>query len=404
MSHAKERDLVRDLARRVAEIAATDAAEAARQRWRDVNALRTPDRAPIWCKPVGAWKELLPEDALQCEDRTLRGIEQTFRKALIKHAIGDDEIFHREFHVGTCFDVDPPNVWGVDINRKHSGQEGGAWQYDPPIQSPDDFDKLTAPAYTYNKEKTEAALNRADELLGDILPVKRICGAPLHAILCGHVACLRGLTEMMMDTVAEPEFLHRMMAFVRNAVIGAAEQVQASGLLTEQPDAPMTCSDPFGPQGGAVTLQNHWLMTNSQEFDQVSPAMWKAFLLDYQKPICALFGRVGYGCCENLTHKADGVLSIPNLRIFVCSAWTDLGVVLEKTDPAQHVIMWRQKAGDVVFPHDTDTLRRDLEDGLRRLRGRPYQIVLRELQTLAGHPDRLHVWTDLAKELAVKYA
>jgi len=30
--------------------------------------------------------------------------------------------------------------------------------------------------------------------------------------------------------------------------------------------------------------------------------------------------------------------------------------------------------------------------------------VLRELQTLAGHPDRLHEWTRFAKEAAEKYS
>ena len=43
------------------------------------------------------------------------------------------------------------------------------------------------------------------------------------------------------------------------------------------------------------------------------------------------------------------------------------------------------------------------EEGLRRLQGCHVQIVLRELQTLAGHPDRLHVWTQLAKEAAAKW-
>jgi hypothetical protein len=48
-----------------------------------------------------------------------------------------------------------------------------------------------------------------------------------------------------------------------------------------------------------------------------------------------------------------------------------------------------------------ERLQRALEDGLRQLPARYVQIALRELQTLAGHPDRVHVWTRLAKETAV---
>ena len=69
-----------------------------------------------------------------------------------------------------------------------------------------------------------------------------------------------------------------------------------------------------------------------------------------------------------------------------------------------YVIMWRQKASDVVFPDDVETIHRDLEQGCKQLQGFHYQIVLRELQTLNGHPDRLHEWTRAAIEMAHKYA
>jgi hypothetical protein len=58
----------------------------------------------------------------------------------------------------------------------------------------------------------------------------------------------------------------------------------------------------------------------------------------------------------------------------------------------------------VVFPDDVETIRRDLEQGCKQLQGFHYQIVLRELQTLSGHPRRLHEWTQAAVEMAHKYA
>jgi hypothetical protein len=54
-----------------------------------------------------------------------------------------------------------------------------------------------------------------------------------------------------------------------------------------------------------------------------------------------------------------------------------------------YVILWRQKASDVIFPDDVETIRRDLAEGCKQLQGYHYQIVLSELQTLSGHPDRL---------------
>ena len=98
----------------------------------------------------------------------------------------------------------------------------------------------------------------------------------------------------------------------------------------------------------------------------------------------------------------DGVLSIPNLRVFVSSAWTDLGKLADRVG-RNYTIMWRQKASDVVFPDDTSAIRHHLEQGMRRTQGLCRQVVLRELQTLAGHPRRLYEWADIAKEMAAKY-
>ena len=58
----------------------------------------------------------------------------------------------------------------------------------------------------------------------------------------------------------------------------------------------------------------------------------------------------------------------------------------------------------MVFPDDVETIRRDLEESFKQLRGFHHQIVLRELQTLSGHPDRLHEWTRAAIEMAEKCA
>jgi hypothetical protein len=109
---SQERALVRELATQVAQNAASEQNEQIVQRWRDVNSLRSSDRAPVWCRLVGDWDELLSDSALKCADPRLRGLEARFRRALIKHEIGDDSPIERWFGVPAVFDVDPPNRWG----------------------------------------------------------------------------------------------------------------------------------------------------------------------------------------------------------------------------------------------------------------------------------------------------
>ena len=310
------------------------------------------------------------------------------------------------FALNAIFDVEPANCWGVEIEHQTTAIQGGSWAYKPPLRSEADFNKLRTPTYTYNKTNTLEQLEKTEELLGHIMPVRLLCNPGYDNGTLGTAAAdLRGLEQMMVDMISEPKLMHRLMAHLQDAKFRQLDALEATGILTPNNIGPMLCSDPVGPEplGRPLTLANCWCAGNSQEFDPVSPSMWEQFCLDYQRPIFERFGHVCYGCCENLTQKIDGVLSIPNLRIFVCSAWTRLDLVLDRIG-TNYCIMWRQKASDIVFPDDVASIRRALEEGIKRLQGSYYQIVLRELQTLSGHTDRLHVWTDIAKELAAKYS
>lgn len=400
-----EREIVRELAKTVAAIAAEPRMTAIRKRWCDVNALRKPDRAPVWCRPVGCWREIIPEESLLCSDAWLRKIEYHFRQIIHKRELDDDTPVEGYFAIEAIVRRDPENIWGLDVGRHACDAQSGAWGYDPPLKQAADFERLRIPAFILDGDATRWQLARVAELLDGIMPVK-LCANPLLSATLGTAAAdLRGLEQMMLDMASAPALMHRLMAVLRDATLSALDQVEAQGLLTANNVGPMTCSDPIGPPQpeGRLTAQNLWCMANSQEFDQVSPAMWEEFCLNYQKPIFKRFGLVGYGCCENLTHKIAGVLSIPNLRIFTCSAWTDLKTVLERAG-SNYCIMWRQKASDVVFPNEIGRIRLDLFNGARQLQGHYYQIVLRELETLGGHPDRLRVWTRYAKEAAEQFA
>ena len=405
MKNAQERYCVRELARQVAEIAHSPENAVVQKRWRDVNGLRKPDRAPVWCRPVGVWREMLPEDELQCTDPWLRDHERRLRRLLIKHDIGDDEPFGECYAVDAVVDREPPNTYGVELRQHQPDVEWGSWRFDPPLKSEEDFLKLRMPKFAWDKAKNEETLARTDELLGDILPVKLVAGPLLDASLCATAARLMGLNELMLHMALSPDMIHRLMAYVRDTALAAVDAAEGSGYLTTNNTGPMTCSDPVGPEpeNGRYTCKNRWVTAASQEFQLVSPAMWKEFLFDYQKPVLERFGYVQYGCCEDLTLKIDGVLSIPNLRIFVSSAWTDLDKVIDKVGQ-DYVIMWRQKASDVVLSDDTESIERHLEGGCKRLQGCYYQIILRELQTLAEHPKRLHEWTQIAIDKAEKYA
>jgi hypothetical protein len=397
--------LIRHLAGQVMELASSEEYEARRRRWRDVNERRKPDRAPVWCRPAGAWKEILPLQALACTHPLCRQVEYILRQHLYKHWVGDDHLVEPWWGVPVVWDCDPPHPWGLPTGHLEASTDLGGFRYDHPIRSAEDYERLTVPTFTYNHEKTQEALSQMHDLLGEVMPVRRVGSPPLGPHHSVYWEQLRGMAAMLEDLAFRPHLVHRAMAKITEGVLRALRTAEDSGLLTTNHHEPMFCSDPVnGPvEEGQVKLRNLWVAANSQEFQVVSPRMQEEFLMNYQIPVLQQYGAVQYGCCEDLTQKIDLVLRIPNLRIFVCSAWTDLDRVLEACG-TRYTIMWRQSAQAVTYAEDLAPLRNHLEAGMKKLRGHFYQVVLREIETLRGHANRLREWAQIAIELAERYA
>ncbi|MFA7231729.1 MAG: hypothetical protein WC071_10710 [Victivallaceae bacterium] len=397
---------IRELAGMTVEIARAPRMKTIKQRWKNAAAHRK-DIAPVWCNPVGCWNELIPPGSLACSDEDLKPLEVFFKKALIKRDIDDDTPVDDYFRVAMEFDVEPANIWGVDIVHESLEETGSAWQYKAALTTTKDFDRLRVPQYAFNRERTASKVAAVSQILAGIMPVKTVpvIGYFNLATICHPAAGLRGMEQMMIDMMLEPELVHRLMNVVLQGVMNFLDAMEASGKIVPNTDEPMFMSDPLRPdvKPERYTLKDCWTAGNSQELDQVSPQMFEEFLLDYQKKIFARFGAVSYGCCENLTNKVNPVMAIPNLRIFVCSAWSNLDKIIESVG-GKYCIMWRHKASDVVCPTDTAALKQYINDGARKLQGCSYQVILRELQTLMGHDKRLYEWTQISKDAVEKYS
>jgi hypothetical protein len=400
-----ERDLIRDLAAQYHELAESDEYETRRRRWRDVLGLRKPDRAPVWMRPAGVWAELLPQSDLVCQDPYLRACEYRLRQDLIHSDLGDDHVMEPWWDVPAVFDCDSQFVWGLQTQVLVGTTSQGGWKFKPPLQTPQDFEKVTIPTWTYNPQKTEQALAQAHDLFEGVLEVRPTCQPHLHQTLSAYVDQLRGMGEMMLDLYVQPHLIHRLNAKILEACLRDLRMVEDTGLLTMNNYGGMRCSDPVNgnPPPGQVRLHNLWCDGNSQEFDEVSPAMWEEFLLNYQLPVFQQFGLVQYGCCERLTEKIQGVLRIPNLRTFVCSFWSDLDKIIDACGQ-KYCIMWRQSAAEVTLHATLEATEKHLDEGLRKLQGHYYQVVLRELQTEGGHPGRLKEFARLAIAKAEEWA
>jgi len=172
---ARDTQIVRALASRCLELALSPEYEARRRRWRDVNELRRPDRAPVWCRPARCWQEIIPQSSLDCEDPTCRAMEYALRQNLYKHEVGDDHIFEPWWGVPVAWKCSLEHTWGIPIPPQSEATDKGGFRYDPPIKSPEDYDRVQVPHFEADMEQTQRSASQVQDILGESMPVQITC-------------------------------------------------------------------------------------------------------------------------------------------------------------------------------------------------------------------------------------
>ena len=405
---SKSLAILRDLAKQVAEICGMEKQEQRRELWRKHNSLEK-TKPPVVCRPVGAWRELLPADQFVSEDPVLRGIESDLRRRLFADPFEDDWVCEPWVAVGAAY-IGPTGDerWGVKINRIPSGVVGGAWKYDPPIKDPVDLAKLVKPRHAIDEQATAERLAKAQDAVGDILDVVVDRSPALGAGLANQAAYLRGLEQFMWDMTDRPEWFHELMRFLMEAALAAHDEAERAGHLrlfnSSNQSQPYSLELP-DPSAEDVPVQRSqlWYFTEAQEFAQVSPAMHDEFLLQYQMPILEPYGLVAYGCCEDLTHKLDILKQIPRLRRVGVTPWTDLATSVQKLG-RDYVLSWRPNPTDMTCSFSPDRVRRITKEAMQIAGHCNIEVYLKDIETVEGHPENLREWTRITQEVVSDYA
>ena len=284
MSPSRDVQILRDLAKRYVEVHSKDIQDERRDLWRRHNSLvRT---RPLIYVRAYAWSEV-PESALECEDPFYRTHEDFFRQMLYRDRFGDDYIIEPWIPLSARHVTPPDGIWGPAIGRIPSPDPRGAWKYDPPLKELDDIDKLVPPHHVIDEEATAQDLGRLQDAVGDIVEVS-LSRAPVYrtwnADISTNLAYLRGLEQVMWDMVDHPEWLHGLVAFMRDGILRAQEEAEIAGdwhLCDHQNQAMSYALELSDPQadGQSVTRDQLWTFVASQEMAQVGPAMHDEFIL-----------------------------------------------------------------------------------------------------------------------------
>lgn len=403
----RDREILRGLAGRVAELAARPIEAEKRELWYRHNALEE-TRPVIFCDPENGWHEIITPDTLACEGRLALRWELMLRKEVFwGESMGDDRVvepFFRVNHVAHRGD------WGMR-ERRIGGKDGGAYTWEAPLKTYDDLDKLRYPVIEVDQKATAGLVALAEEVLGDLLEVQLrgywwwSLGLTLTCVL------LRGLEQMMLDMCLEPEGLKELMAFLRDGTMAQMDFLEEEGLLSLNNDGTYVGSGGFGysrelPQQGfdpeRVRLRDIWGLCESQETTAVSPEQFAEFVYAYQRPISERFGLNCYGCCEPLDLRWDVIKHTPGLRRVSVSPWCNLEAMAEKLG-ANFVYSMKPSPSVLASPTiDEAAIREGLRQAFEITQGCRVEAIMKDNHTIGGNPDHVIRWCRIAREEADK--
>jgi hypothetical protein len=404
--------IIRHLAEQYAEIARLPIQDERRELWRKHNSLQK-TRIPILCSWY--WGSLtdstLLAEQLACKDPFYRGYEHWLRNMIYHTHIGDDTIFEPWITIRAVLKTPTQcrngNVWGIPYERDVIS-DTSAWIIRPTISSHSLVEQMIAAPHAIDEAETARRVNRLQEAVDGVLEVN-VDRAPFYQCyggsdLCEALGYLVGMENLMVLLHDKPELVHEIVNFMQKAVLIQYRQAEAAGdwSLTNNFNMGMPYSmelpDPR-PNSHGAPMKNLWFFTCAQAFTLVSPRMFEEFMLDYQLPIINQFGLVSYACCEDMTHKIKSIRRIPNLRRIGVTPVSNVRKCAEQIG-TDYVLSWKPNPSMICAGFERDDIYKTIRAGLEDSRGCIVDIMLKDISTIQGQPERLKHWTDIVRSVA----
>lgn len=403
-----DRDILRCLAERLAQLAVRPVEAQKRELWCRHNALEA-TRPVVFCDPENGWNEIITEDQIACEGELARRWEMTLRKEIFwGETMGDDKVINAVFDVRHVY---AESDWGMH-ERVVKVADHGSYRWEAPIRDFSELDDLHAPCIIVDQEASADLLELAESTFGDLLAVRQKTMWWWTLGMTWTLVNLRGLERIMFDMYDHPDELHRLMQILRDGHLAKLDYLEENSLLSLNTDNTYVGSGGFGftrelPKpdfNGRVRTADMWGFCESQETVQVSPDMFEEFVFPYQMPIMERFGLNCYGCCEPLDKRWHVVQRFPRLRRVSVSPWADVERMAAHLED-NYIFSYKPPPAALALPTiDEDRIRQELRRVLEITRGCRVEVIMKDNHTIGNNPQNVIRWCQIGKEEAERVA
>lgn len=410
----KDKTILRKLAGKQAEIAELPVHKEKIALWTKLNGLKK-TRPLIWINEL-PWHEMNVNDELTllCEDEFSRNIERQLRMTIYqwKHLPTDmivEDVFYSPLVINDSgYGINED----VEIVKTDENSSVVSREFHPQIKCEADIEKIKFPEIFQDRETTEKNFNTLNNILGDILQVKKKGVSHQWFALWDNLIRWYGIQEAMMDLILKPELVHAAMNRLLTASIHRLKQQEKLNVLYLD-----NANNRVGSGGPGYTDElpqkdfnsahvrplDQWGCANAQIFSEVSPEMHEEFALKYDRQWLKLFGLGYYGCCEPLHAKMDILSSIPNLRKISAAPKAQIDKMAEKCT-GRYVLSIKPNpaifAGAEWSPEQAE---KEIMDSLEKSKGCAVEIIMKDISTVRYQPQRLWDWANIAMKTAESF-
>ncbi len=408
---------LRELGRRLAEIAADPRQEKHRRIWTALNDGRMTTPAVL----VRDYPVYLLErgDELQATSRDpfLATVEADLLLKLYEwqhlrcHRVIEPYLNCQAAITDTGFGIQVSSPGADLINKVGSKEIATARHFDRILASEEDLAMIKEPVITHDEAETGRRLELMHDIFDGIIDVKLHGADYFQYVPWDDLLSWMGIEEGMFDFALNPDFMHKAVEHFTDMWISRVRQYEALGLVSSNNQSCFTGAGGYGyttllpkppASGMGVKLKDVWGFVADQILTSVSPTMSEEFAFRHEKRYADLFGLVYYGCCERLDHKLDELKTFPNLRKVSMSPYANIEGGMERMGGGDWIVSFKPNSNYLtVNPPEFRLLRQELENvcKLAKKHNCNVEILMKTLITLCGEPQRLWQWCDMAMEV-----